>query len=104
MSGMPSSADQPRRPGSGETAQRADTIPVVTVRYWAGARAAAGVEAEQLSGATVAEVMDAAVRAHPRLRGVIPVSSVLQNGRAVAPAADVVPGAVLEVLPPFAGG
>lgn len=93
MTGMPSSPHQ-----------QTDTTPVVTVRYWAGARAAAGVDVEQLTGGSVAEVMEAAVWAHPRLRDVIPVSSVLQDGRAAAPGDAVESGAVLEVLPPFAGG
>lgn len=79
-------------------------VPTVTVHYWAGARAAAGVDREQLSGGTVAEVLQAAVRAHPALRDVIPVSSVLYDGRTAAPTEQLAPGAVLEVLPPFAGG
>ncbi|HET7302941.1 MAG TPA: MoaD/ThiS family protein [Segeticoccus sp.] len=98
MSSVPSSsAPQTDPPDAGGA-------PSVTVRYWAGARAAAGVDREQLRGGTVAEVLDAAVRAHPALRDVIPASSVLNDGRTAAPGEQLAAGAVLEVLPPFAGG
>ena len=42
----------------------------VTVRYWAGARAAAGVASDVVSGTTVSEVVAAAVALHPALRPV----------------------------------
>jgi sulfur-carrier protein len=80
------------------------TEPQVTLRYWAGARAAAGVEHESRAGATVGAVLDAAVDAHPGLRAVIPVSSILLEGRPAGRDVVVPDGAVLEVLPPFAGG
>ncbi len=35
---------------------------MVTVRYWAAARAAAGVESEQVPAGTLAEAVDEAVR------------------------------------------
>ena len=77
----------------------------VTLRYWAGARAAAGVDEETLeSGPSVGDVLDAAVAAHPDLRDVVSVCSVLLDGRAVPRDTEVGPDTVLEVLPPFAGG
>lgn len=76
----------------------------VTVRYWAAARAAAGVDAEPLSGATVGEVVDAAVARHPELGRVAGVATFLLDGRATSRDAPVTDGAALEVLPPFAGG
>lgn len=77
----------------------------VTLRYWAGARAAAGVPEETLeSGPSVGEVLDTAVAAHPGLRDVVSVCSVLLDGRAVGREVEVGPDSVLEVLPPFAGG
>ena len=85
----------------------------VTVRYWAGARAAAGtaedtfeVDAELTLAALVARVLER----HPgdQMARTVAVCSVLlgdQPVRTQDPAAVVVrPGAVVELLPPFAGG
>lgn len=76
----------------------------VTVRYWAGARAAAGTDAETHAGATLGDVLDAAVTAHPDLARVVAVSTFLLDGRASDRDAAVRDGVTVEVLPPFAGG
>jgi molybdopterin converting factor small subunit len=77
----------------------------VTLRYWAGARDAAGVAEETFeAGPRVGDVLDAAVAAHPELGSVVAVCSVLVDGRAVGRDAEVGPDMVVEVLPPFAGG
>ena len=77
----------------------------VTVRYWAGARAATGRESDVVGDVrTVGEVVDAATSLHPALAPVAAVSTLLLDGLAVGREAVVAPGAVLEVLPPFAGG
>ena len=82
---------------------------MATVRYWAAARAAAGVVEEQHPAGTLAEALRAAVDAHgAELARVVQVCSFLVDGSPVgrrdpadvALAAD----AVVEVLPPFAGG
>jgi molybdopterin converting factor small subunit len=85
--------------------------PLVTVRYWAAARKAAGVAEEKHAGATVAEVLDAARDAHQgsdRFAGVLDVSSFLLGeeplGTRDLAAVSVESGDVIEVLPPFAGG
>jgi sulfur-carrier protein len=85
--------------------------PVVTVRYWAAARAAAGCHEERFVGATVAEVMAAALAAHrssPRFAQVLGVSSLVLGDRPLGSAdldhVAVQAGDVVEVLPPFAGG
>lgn len=76
----------------------------VTVRYWAGARDAAGTANERHPGDTVGAVLDAAVAAHPALERVVAVSTFLLDGRASSRDAAVTDGVTLEVLPPFAGG
>lgn len=92
----------------------ASVSPSVTVRYWAAARAAAGVDADTVpagEGTTLADVLAQVRRLHPdrpRLPAVIEVCSVLIGDRPVG-AADpaevaVRPGDTLELLPPFAGG
>jgi molybdopterin synthase sulfur carrier subunit len=77
----------------------------VTVRYFAGARAAAGVPTENVDAATVGElVAGLAARGEPLAR-VLSVCSYLVDGLAArdhdAPLPD---GATVDVLPPFAGG
>ncbi|HSJ19796.1 MAG TPA: MoaD/ThiS family protein [Nocardioidaceae bacterium] len=84
----------------------------VLVRYWAGARAAAGVSQESVPGPlTLAQLLDEVVARHsdrPRLKDVVSVCSVLVGDRPVStsdPATVVLrPGDTVELLPPFAGG
>jgi molybdopterin synthase sulfur carrier subunit len=76
-----------------------------TVRYWAGARAAAGVESDVVRGCrTVADAVATVDRLHPGLAAVTAVSTLLLDGRATHRDHDLPDGSVLEVLPPFAGG
>ena len=86
----------------------------VTVRDWAAARAAAGVDADTVpvsGGTTLADVL-AAVRAlhpdRPRLADVLGICSVLVGDRPVGAtdpsAVPLHPGDTVELLPPFAGG
>lgn len=79
---------------------------MVTVRYWAGARAAAGCAEERLAAATIGELLSAVAARHAMAK-VLAVSSLLIDGTA-APLGDtgreLADGAVVDVLPPFAGG
>ena len=73
-----------------------DVTETVLVRYWAGARAAAGVDDERLSGvATVGDLVSRLAAAHPALQAVLPVCSVLVAGRASSGDDPVPPGAVV---------
>lgn len=85
----------------------------VRVRYWAGARAAAGVAEDVFEVAgpvTLADVVRRVLEAHPdeRTARVIGVCSVLVGDEPVGgrDPEDVVvpPGSSVELLPPFAGG
>ena len=84
---------------------------VVTVRYWAAAKQAAGVAEENLAAGTLAEMLAAVLARHPAAPGletVLARSSFLIDGeqaRTGPPEGVTLPeGAVIEVLPPFAGG
>ena len=87
---------------------------IVTVRYWAAAKAAAGVDADTLpvdGGTTLADLLAEVPKRHPdrpRLADVVAVCSVLIGDRPVGgtdPAEVVLrPGDTVELLPPFAGG
>src|SRR5665647_1331624 len=95
----------------------------VTVRYWASARAVAGCDSERLGvqvggldvgsvnvdgvnvgSVNVGDVLAAAAAAHTGLSVVLDVSTILLDGRAVTASEPLTEGAILEVLPPFAGG
>ena len=86
----------------------------VTVRYWAAARAAAGVDSDTVDvgeGTTLGVLLKTVRELHadrPRLPDVVGVCSVLVGDRPVG-ATDpddvaIRPGDTVELLPPFAGG
>ena len=71
------------------------------IRYFAGARAAAGMSEEKLTLATVAEL----VTLRPELSRVLTACSFLVDGLAWHDRDAPLPvDAVIDVLPPFAGG
>ncbi|QFZ16477.1 MoaD/ThiS family protein [Saccharothrix syringae] len=82
----------------------------LTVRYFAGARAAAGVADESFElpdpAPTVAAVLAAVGARHgDRVNRVLPACSFLLDGVAVRDLdTTVCPESQLDVLPPFAGG
>ena len=80
----------------------------VTLRYWAAAKEAAGVAEEAVRAQTLADALDLARNRGPRLQAVLARSAFLIDGEPVgARAPDLVvlsDAAVIEVLPPFAGG
>ena len=85
----------------------------ITVRYWAGARAAAGTAEDVLETTgelSLADVVARVLERHPgeQMARTVGVCSVLlgdQPVRTQDPDAVVVrPGDVVELLPPFAGG
>jgi sulfur-carrier protein len=80
---------------------------VITVRYFAGARAAAGVPEEKVpAGGTLSDLRKRLADRHdPRLGAVLAAASFLVDGVACRDQDREVPaGAVVDVLPPFAGG
>lgn len=85
----------------------------ITVRYWAGARAAAGVPTDVVptdEPLSLADVRELAAALHPgtRLPEVLKACSVLIGdepvGRRDPRTVTVRPGDSVEFLPPFAGG
>lgn len=84
------------------------TTTTVTVRYFAAARAAAGVDAEKIqvpAGATVAALLDAVREQHgAELTRVLARCSFLLDEVAVRDRNTALTGTTLDVLPPFAGG
>ena len=83
----------------------------VIIRYWAAAKHAAGLPEESVEAATLRDALNVAVASRKpdsRLADVIARSSFLVNanpvGRAAKESIVLDDGAVIEVLPPFAGG
>jgi sulfur-carrier protein len=83
----------------------------VTIRYWAAAKEAAGVQEESVEAVTLGDLLNTVVaRRKPdgRLADILARSSFLVNADPVGrrPRRSIVldEGAVVEVLPPFAGG
>jgi molybdopterin synthase sulfur carrier subunit len=86
---------------------------IISVRYWASAREAAGTDAETVAVDGPVTLLDLRARLEslhpdPAFARVLGVCSVLLGDRPVKgqdPAAVVVdPGTSVEFLPPFAGG
>jgi molybdopterin converting factor small subunit len=76
-----------------------------TIRYWAAARAAAGTAEEPFDGPDLATVLAAAEERHGAdLARVLARCSFLVEGVRARPGTELPDGAVVEVLPPFAGG
>lgn len=102
---MSAADDRPAEATPDADAERQDGV--VLVRYFAGARAAAGVESDRLpSGLSVRELVDLLVaRRGDRLGAVLAVASFLVDGmRCHDRAAPLAAGTTVDVLPPFAGG
>jgi molybdopterin converting factor small subunit len=79
------------------------------VRYFAGAKAAAGAPTERVTlpaGTTVADLVAALAADHGEaLTRVLAASSLLLDGLAVHERTVPLPdGSIVDVLPPFAGG
>lgn len=75
----------------------------MTVTYWAGAQRAAGRRSEQMSAPTLG-VLRIALAQRAELAGLIGACSLLVDGRRFADDEPLPAGAVVDVLPPFAGG
>lgn len=80
-----------------------------TIRYWAAAKAAAGIAEESYRASTLAEALEAARQAHgPEFGQVLQRCSYLVNGDPVGTrehtTIHLAEGGTVEVLPPFAGG
>lgn len=84
-------------------------MPMVTIRYWAAAREAAGLAEEQVEAANLEEALAAARELHgARLSRVLDICAFLVDEK---PAGSRDPrtvllseGSTIEALPPFAGG
>jgi molybdopterin converting factor small subunit len=79
-------------------------VDTIRVRYWAGAKAAAGLEHESAPAATLGELVAVLGNRRPALGPVLEVATFLRRGARLERDAVLSPGDEVEVLPPFAGG
>ncbi|RHA37114.1 MoaD/ThiS family protein [Cellulomonas rhizosphaerae] len=77
---------------------------MITVRYFAAAAEAAGVDIERVRAGSAREVAAVLVEQHPALAAVLGRCALLADGVRVEGDDLVAAGATLDVLPPFAGG
>ncbi|CAM3351034.1 MoaD/ThiS family protein [Stackebrandtia soli] len=79
---------------------------MATVRYFAAARAATGLDSESVDAATVDELRDELSRRHGEpLARILPSCGLLLSGVTVHDRhSPVGPDDTVDVLPPFAGG
>lgn len=75
----------------------------VTVRFWAGARRAAGHAEEQLTASDLDDLR-AQLTARPELARICAVASFLVDGQQADRHSTLTDGSTVDVLPPFAGG
>jgi molybdopterin converting factor small subunit len=75
----------------------------ITVRYWAGAQRAAGIESETLTADTIGELRTA-LESRRELARIAAVASFLVDGQQAGDTTKLYDGAEVDVLPPFAGG
>lgn len=82
----------------------------VVIRYWGGARSAAGVESETIHAASIGNALAVALAnrsGNPAYARALAVSTVLVDGVAQSRSRLAEPldhPVVAEILPPFAGG
>jgi sulfur-carrier protein len=96
---------------SGVSPHGDDHANLVTVRYWAAVRSAAGITEEQVDARTLAELQHEILRRHrdrDRFADVLAICSTLIGSVPVGARdpsdVQLSPGDVVELLPPFAGG
>jgi molybdopterin converting factor small subunit len=76
----------------------------VTVRYWAAARAAAGQDIETIDADTLGDAVRQISEGRPDLARLLGICSFLVDNTRADPATPLTEGAVVDALPPFAGG
>jgi len=88
------------------TAGHADevtAVPSATVRFWAGARQARGVDSEQTTHSTVGALRQF-LGNDPAFSRLADIVSFLVDNQIAGDATPIPAGSVVDVLPPFAGG
>ena len=79
-------------------------MPEVTIRYFAAARSAAGVSSATAEAASIHDLVTTVSTGRPELARVLSICTFLLDGERADPSTPLQPGALVNALPPFAGG
>ncbi|TDU88963.1 molybdopterin converting factor small subunit [Kribbella voronezhensis] len=79
-------------------------MPEVTIRYFAAARAAAGESTATAQAGSLKELVDTVSADRPELARVLGICSFLVDGDRADLDTPLDDGALVDALPPFAGG
>ena len=79
-------------------------MPEVTIRYFAAARAAAGESSETADATSIGDLIGTVSADRPELARVLGICTFLLDGERVTRATPLHEGALVDALPPFAGG
>ncbi|TCM47066.1 MoaD/ThiS family protein [Kribbella sp. VKM Ac-2568] len=79
-------------------------MPEVTIRYFAAARAAAGESTSIAEAVSIKDLVGTVSAGRPELARVLGICTFLLDGERVEEDAPLREGALVDALPPFAGG
>jgi molybdopterin synthase sulfur carrier subunit len=79
-------------------------MPEVTIRYFAAARSAAGESTATAEAGSIKELVGTVSADRPELARVLGICTFLVDGERVPLETRLRPGALVDALPPFAGG
>ena len=79
-------------------------MPEVTIRYFAAARSAAGRSSATAEAASIRDLVSTVSADQPELARVLSICTFLLDGERADPATPLRSGALVDALPPFAGG
>ncbi|WP_328333650.1 MoaD/ThiS family protein [Kribbella sp. NBC_00382] len=79
-------------------------MPEVTIRYFAAARSAAGEAAATAEAGSIKDLVGVVSAGRPELARVLGICTFLLDGERVDLDTGLTDGALVDALPPFAGG
>ncbi|WP_427885853.1 MoaD/ThiS family protein [Kribbella sp. GL6] len=79
-------------------------MPEVTIRYFAAARSAAGSASATAEAGSIGDLVSTVSSDRPELARVLSICTFLLDGERADASTRLKPGALVDALPPFAGG
>jgi molybdopterin converting factor small subunit len=79
-------------------------MPEVTIRYFAAARSAAGESSATAEAGSIRDLVSTVSTDRPELARVLSICTFLLDGERADPGTPLKKGALVDALPPFAGG
>ncbi|GAA3098452.1 molybdopterin converting factor small subunit [Kribbella aluminosa] len=79
-------------------------MPEVTIRYFAAARSAAGTSTATAEAGSIGDLVTSVSSDRPELARVLSICTFLLDGERADASTKLTKGALVDALPPFAGG